>query len=255
MTVDLISILAGGLIGFILALIGGGGSILAVPILIYGVGIDDPHRAIGTAALAVSVNAFANLAQHAWNGSVKWPCAFTFAVPGIIGTIIGAAAGRAMDGGTLLALFAVVMMAVGVLMLRRRVDQGDPTIRLNAHIAPRLALLGLAGGGASGFFGIGGGFLIVPGLIFGSGMAMLNAVASSLLAVGLFGMTTAISYAQAGLVDWLVAGFFILGGVAGGALGLRLAQRLSARKVLFNRLFAAILFATAAYMLWRSFPY
>ena len=76
---DLLSVLAGGIVGFSLGLIGGGGSVLAVPLLLYVVGVRDPHVAIGTSALAVALNAFANLAQHARAGTVKWPCAATFA--------------------------------------------------------------------------------------------------------------------------------------------------------------------------------
>ena len=71
---DLASLGSGGLVGFALGLFGGGGSILAVPLLVYAVGIKDAHVAIGTSALAVSVNAFANLTSHAQAGTVKWPC-------------------------------------------------------------------------------------------------------------------------------------------------------------------------------------
>lgn len=247
-----LSVLSGGLVGFILAVVGGGGSILAVPLLLYVVGISDPHVAIGTAALAVAANALANLARHARKGSVKWPCSALFAASGVAGAAIGATVGKEVDGGRLLSLFAVVMVVVAVLMLRRRDDDGDPTARLAWSMAPRLALLGFGAGAASGFFGIGGGFLIVPGLALGSGMAMLNAVAGSLLSVAAFGLTTAVSYAWHGLVDWSIAGLFIAGGVAGGAVGLNVAQGLAARRGLLNRLFAALLFATAAYMLWRG---
>lgn len=252
MLVWTLSILSGALIGFVLAVVGGGGSILAVPLLLYVVGIRDPHVAIGTAALAVAANAFVNLFQHARRGSVKWPCAVVFALSGVAGASIAAAAGRAMDGGRLIALFALVMLLVGVLMVRRRNDDGDPTVHLDRRMAPKLLLLGFVSGAASGFFGIGGGFLIVPGLALGTGMAMLNAIASSLLSVGAFGLTTAVSYALHGLVDWPVAGMFILGGVAGGTLGLRVAGHLATRKGVLNRGFAGLLFVTAAYMLWRG---
>ena len=77
---DVLAVLSGGAVGFSLGLIGGGGSILAVPLLLYVVGIGDAHVAIGTSALAVSANAFGNLVGHWRAGNVKWPCAATFAV-------------------------------------------------------------------------------------------------------------------------------------------------------------------------------
>src|SRR5271157_431390 len=89
---------SGVLVGFSLGLIGGGGSILAVPLLLYVVGVSDPHIAIGTSALAVAVNAFANLAQHARAGTVKWPCATVFAAAGVAGAFLGSSLGKAVAG-------------------------------------------------------------------------------------------------------------------------------------------------------------
>src|SRR3954468_6222300 len=94
---DLLTIFAGGIVGFSLGLIGGGESVLAVPLLLYVVGVRDPHVAIGTSALAVALNAFANLAQHARAGTVKWPCAVTFAVSGVIGAVIGSTIGKLIN--------------------------------------------------------------------------------------------------------------------------------------------------------------
>ena len=249
---DLLAILSGGLVGFSLGLIGGGGSVLAVPLLLYVVGVHDPHVAIGTSALAVALNAFASLAQHARAGTVKWPCAGTFAAAGIVGAIIGSTAGKMMNGERLLALFALIMVAVGVSMLRGRSAAGDPFVRMSAKIAPRLIAAGLGAGLLSGFFGIGGGFLIVPGLIVSSGMPILNAVGSSLLSVGTFGITTAANYAISGLVDWKIALLFITGGVIGGTVGMRLAVRLARRRGALVRVFAVVLFVVAGYMLYRS---
>ena len=89
--------LAGALVGFVLGLVGGGGSILAVPLLVYGVGIADPHVAIGTSAVAVAASALANLASHARAGRVKWPCAFLFSSAGIAGAALGSSLAKAVD--------------------------------------------------------------------------------------------------------------------------------------------------------------
>ncbi len=247
-----LALLSGSLVGFSLGLIGGGGSILAVPLLLYVVGISDPHVAIGTSALAVAANAFVNLAGHWRAGTVKWPCAAAFAAAGVVGAAIGSTLGKALDGRKLLFVFALVMIAVGVAMLRPRQSGGDPGVRINPRIALRLIAVGLVTGAISGFFGIGGGFLIVPGIMLGSGMPILNAIGSSLFSVGAFGLTTAVNYALSGLVDWRIALEFIAGGAAGGWLGMRLAIRMAAGRRTLSYVFAAVIFAVAAYMLVRT---
>jgi uncharacterized protein len=248
----LLAVLSGSAVGFSLGLIGGGGSILAVPLLIYVVGVTDPHVAIGTSALAVAVNAFANLLQHARAGTVKWPCAAVFAGAGVFGAFVGSTIGKAVNGNQLLLAFAVVMILVAVSMLRGRGGGGDPSVRINPQIALRLVAIGFLTGLLSGFFGIGGGFLIVPGIMLGSGMPILNAVGSSLFSVGAFGTATAVNYAISGLIDWEIAGLFLVGGVAGGIAGMRAAIHLSRQKGLLTRIFAGVILLVGAYMTVRS---
>jgi hypothetical protein len=251
---DLLSVGSGGVVGFALGLLGGGGSILAVPLLVYVVGVRSPHVAIGTSALAVAANAFANLFAHSRAGNVKWPCAVVFALSGIAGAAAGAQLGRMVDGQKLLFLFGLVMLAVAAAMFSPRAAVGDAGVRINPKIAVRLVGAGLATGLLSGFFGIGGGFLIVPAIMLGSGMATLNAVGSSLVSVGTFGLTTAVSYALAGQVDWRIAGLFVIGGIGGGLLGVTLAGRLAAQRTALTRVFASVVVAVAVFVLWRSAP-
>ena len=247
-----LAIASGGIVGFSLGLVGGGGSILAVPLLVYVVGLDNPHVAIGTSAIAVALNAAANLAMHARAGTVKWPCASVFAAAGVAGAFLGSTLGKMMNGQRLLALFAVLMMVVGALMLRDRARTGDPTVRLSRENLPKLLGLGLLVGLLSGFFGIGGGFLIVPALMLAAGIPMLNAIGSSLLSVTTFGLTTAGNYAWSGLIDWPLAGLFVAGGVLGGLLGARSAKALASRRGALTMIFAALIFVVALYMLVRS---
>ena len=243
--------LSGGIVGFTLGLVGGGGSILAVPLMVYLVGVASPHVAIGTSALAVAANAASGLAQHARAGTVKWRCGFLYAGSGIVGAAAGSTIGKAIDGQKLLFLFALLMLGVGVLMLRGRNNPGVEGAACNRHNAPKVLGYGLGTGGFSGFFGIGGGFLIVPGLIASTRMPILNAVGTSLVAVTAFGLTTALSYAVSGLIDWTLAGVFIAGGLVGGIAGARAARTLSSRGSL-TAIFAGLIFAVAAYMLFRS---
>ena len=123
---------------------------------------------------------------------------------------------------------------------------------MSAAVVLRTGGIGFLVGLVSGFFGIGGGFLIVPGLILATGMPMINAIGTSLFAVGMFGLATALSYAASGLVNWPVAGEYILGGVGGGVLGMRAAISLAGQRQTFTRLFAGIIFAVAFYILWRG---
>jgi uncharacterized membrane protein YfcA len=250
---DILAILSGAAVGLILALIGGGGSILATPALLYVVGVSNPHMAIGTSALAVSVNAFANLINHARRGHVRWRNAMIFAAAGVVGAVVGAEAGKATDAQILLPAFAVLMIVVGLFMLRPRTDAVTDDARFDSRKIPQLVLLGLGAGGLSGFFGIGGGFLIVPGLVAATGMNMINAIGSSLFSVGAFGATTAASYAADGLIDWRIAGLFIGGGLVGGAIGASFATRLAQQRGALQRVFAAVVFMVAGYMLWHSF--
>ena len=247
-----LALVSGAVVGFSLGLVGGGGSILAVPLLVYVVGLQDPHLAIGTSAVAVALSAAGNLLTHARAGNVKWHCAAIFSVAGIAGAFLGSSLGKMMNGHHLLALFAILMMVVAGLMLRDRKRTGDPTVRLSRENLPKLVGLGLLAGLLSGFFGIGGGFLIVPSLMLATGMPILNAVASSLVSVTAFGLTTAGNYAWSGLVDWPVAGLFVAGGMLGGFLGVRAAKSLAGRQGALTTAFAALIFVVALYMLVRS---
>jgi uncharacterized protein len=245
---------SGALVGFSLGLVGGGGSILAVPLMVYLVGVPDPHVAIGTSAIAVAANAAVNLSNHARGGTVRWSCALTFAAAGIIGAFIGSVFGKMLDGQKLLALFALLMLVIAVLMLKTRSRAGLPDVQIDWSNMPAIVGLGLATGTLSGFFGIGGGFLIVPALMLATGMSIMNAVSSSLVAVTAFGLTTAASYAWSGLISWGLAGLFVAGGIGGGLIGSRLARLMSARRGLLNIVFAAVIIAVALYMLARSLP-
>jgi uncharacterized membrane protein YfcA len=247
-----LGLVSGALVGFSLGLVGGGGSVLAVPLMVYVVGVPDPHVAIGTSAIAVATNAAFNLSNHARGGTVRWSCALTFAAAGIIGAFIGSIFGKMLDGQKLLALFALLMLVISALMLKTRARVGLPDVQMNWSNMPAIVGLGLATGTLSGFFGIGGGFLIVPALMLATGMSILNAVSSSLVAVTAFGLTTAASYAWSGLISWVLAAIFIAGGIAGGLIGTRSARHLAARRGALNIVFAAVIIAVALYMLVRS---
>jgi len=249
----LLAALSGVLVGFTLGLVGGGGSILAVPLMVYVVGVRNPHIAIGTSALAVAANALAGLASHARAHNVNWRCGGAYAAAGVVGALAGSSMGKAFDGQKLLFLFALLMLVVAGVMFRGRGDQGVEGVVCNRDNFPKVASFGLGTGMLSGFFGIGGGFLIVPGLVASTSMPMFRAVGTSLVAVSAFGLATAFNYAASGLVDWPIAASFIAGGVAGSVIGTAASHRLAQHKGRLTTLFAGLVVLVACYTLYRSY--
>ena len=253
---DILTVISGSLVGFSLGLIGGGGSVLAVPLLVYVVGVKSPHVAIGTSALAVAANAFVSLIGHWRSGTVKIGCAVAYALFGIVGAAIGSTIGKTIDGDKLLALFGVVMIAVAASIGRRPPGAGHPEVHLDrgtaSQLVPRLAAAALVTGALSGFFGIGGGFLIVPGLVMATSMPLINAIGSSLVSVTAFGTTTAANYAISGLVDWWVAFLLLAGGVVGGLAGGTAARHLAGQRRTLSTAFAIIVGIVGLYVVWQG---
>ncbi len=247
---NLYCVISGGLVGFSLGLIGGGGSILAVPLLLYFVGVSAPHVVIGTTALAVALNAFIDLVPHARAGNVRWRPAIRFASAGVLGAFAGAELGKIVNGTYLLIFFALLMLWVAYSMYLHR--NQAPVPQVVCKRGEWVYIFGAGVGVLSGFFGIGGGFLIVPALMRSARLPILNAVASSLLAVGALGMATAISYSWDGLVDWRIAGEYLLGGIAGGWVGARVADQVGHKKALLNDIFIVVIVLVAFYMLFRE---
>jgi hypothetical protein len=239
-------------VGFSLGLIGGGGSILAVPLLVYVVGVASPHVAIGTSSIAVALSALANLVGHARRGHVCWPVALLFAASGVVGAAAGSTLGKHTDGEKLLMLFGALMIAVAASMAMKREGGGKRGVLLDRGNAPKVVVIGAAVGALSGFFGIGGGFLVVPGLVAATSMALIDAIGSSLVSVTAFGLTTAANYALSGLIDWRLVALFVGGGILGGLFGGSLATRLAARKRALSMVFAAIIAMAGVYVVIRG---
>lgn len=246
------ALICGTVVGLFLAVFGGGGSVLAAPMLIYIVGISDPHIAIGTSAAVVAAGALFGLVGHWRAHRVKWPCAIVFALSGLAGAWAGSSFAKVIDGDTLLAAFAVVMAVIGLSMLRPRQNLGDPDVHINPAFMIKLVPLGILVGLAAGFFGIGGGFLIVPGLIAATGMTLSAATASSLVSVSIFGIATSANYALGGYFDVKLFALVCIGAVIGVVLGLLISARITARQELMRRAFAILVLGVAAYIGWQA---
>ncbi|GAB6077814.1 sulfite exporter TauE/SafE family protein [Hydrogenobaculum acidophilum] len=256
----ILSIVSGLFVGLILSLIGGGGSILAVPLLLYFVGLDNgklspeldnkvKHLAIGSTALAVGINAFINSLFHFRHGNVSLKEGFIFAIPGIIGSFFGAYAGASLRGKDLLVAFGFMMIAIAfyVLSTKEKKEFHKESISGNPFL---IALSGLFVGILSGFFGIGGGFLIVPALLFSTNLSTIKAIGTSLISVGMFGITTALVYAMKNEVSVLIAVCYLIGGFVGGFIGVKIARRLNAKNLKVFYAFAVIL--VGIYIIYKN---
>ncbi len=251
----LLSVISGVLVGFSLGLIGGGGSILAIPLLLYFVGYDHPHIAIGTTALAVGINSYLNLIPHALRHNVILKNGLFFTIPGIFGVLLGTELGLLTPGKSLLFLFGILMIGVAILMIvrlngktgnKKALEDEKDNQKREINI-PKIISIGAVVGFASGYFGIGGGFLIVPGLLFSSNLPLIQAIGTSLMSVGTFGVVTAIRYGLAGKLNILISVLFVLGGISGGWVGAKISSQMPRRTLTY--VFSGIIIAVAIYVM------
>lgn len=256
------SLLFGALVGFSLGLTGGGGSIFAVPLLIYGLktGV---REAVGISLAAVGATALFGVLTRIRHREVEWLTGLLFALAGVIGAPFGTWIGAKLPEALTLISFAVLMAVVGVRMWRgspetrlserenacERDDSGR--LLLNTRCALMLGFAGLLAGVLSGIFGVGGGFIIVPSLILATGMPIHRAVSTSLLVIGLICISAIVSYAWTGpAIPIALTNTFVVGGFA-GMLGGNALRGLMPTKVL-NRVFATGMWAVAGWLIWRN---
>ena len=250
----------GLLIGLSLGALGGGGSILAVPALVYGAG-ETAQVATSTSLLVVGAASFMGVGSHWRAGRVKWGHGLLFGITGIGGSYIGTAANKAVDPDVLLLAFSGVMVAAAVAMWRRSKSSSSPTTdpaaekvghshgddpeSLSWGALPKVLLAGTVVGLMTGFFGVGGGFVIVPALVLTMGFSMPDAVGTSLVVIAI---NSAMALGlRAGSLDihWGDALPFLVLAIVGTVLGKRIADRVPAAKLTTG--FVALLIALAAY--------
>ncbi len=243
------AVAAGLASGLSLGLVGGGGSIIAVPLLVYLVGLS-VHQAIGVSLVAVGVSSLVGAAEHWRGGRVRPAIALAMALPGFPGVYVGSLLNSMVPSKPLLLGFAALMyvmagrMAYGARKTpSRREGYGRSLVRA--------AVAGFAVGVLSGFFGIGGGFLIVPALNIAVGLPMHEAVGTSLLIIFFNGLSGLVSYHLQGRpLNPVVTGFFVAGGAVGSAAGARIAGRVSGRTLTLA--FSALVASTATYIVLRE---
>lgn len=246
------AILLGTLIGLLLGAIGGGGSILTVPILVYIIG-QDPHTATATSLAVVGTTALVGAIPHWRKGRVSLATALPFGVAGIAGAFVGAWANHLLPGWLILGLFGALMLVVAVLMFTgKRMQSTTPaTETMSWSRWVRIIGAGLLVGVMTGFFGVGGGFLIVPALVLVLGLSMRNAVGTSLVVIAINSASGLIAHLRYGGLDLITVGLFIVGGALGAIIGARVSGRLNEQRL--QRGFAVFIATVGLWLMVSNF--
>lgn len=223
-----IVVFAAVVVGVLVGVLGGGGSILTVPILTYLLGME-PHEAIASSLVIVGLTALFGMIPHARAGRVRWRIGVIFGAAGMVGAFLGGLLGGVLPGAVLMAAFAVMMIATSAAMLRpHRLSSIQTSFSDEpAPLQPiRIAIDGLLVGIATGVVGAGGGFMIVPALVLLAGLPMTAAVGTSLLVISMKSIAGLSGYLVTVQIDWpLVLGFSAIA-IAGAQVGYWLSSRI-----------------------------
>lgn len=246
----LLNILLGFGIGGTLGLLGGGGSILTVPALVYLVG-QTPQAAVTTSLAIVGANSVLGAYFHRSQGTLNWRVALMFGGTGTLVSYYAAGLSKHFSPEMLMVAFALLMLAVGVILVRRRSIRGPLTqdAPLNTW---KVIVGGAAVGLLTGILGVGGGFLIVPALVMLVGMPMHHAVGTSLVVIAMNSAAGFLGHLNGMTLDVSLIVIFIAAGLAGTYAGSRLSHRLNAE--LLRRAFAVFVIALALFLLWDNVP-
>lgn len=261
---DILALLAGTATGIVLGLFGSGGSIIALPALLYLLHVE-PKSAIAMSLGVVATTAFITAVRHWRGGNVDVPVALVFGLFGVAGSFAGTRLGLAVPATVQLSFFALVMYAAAWRMLRQPpplsrpaadiVSAGDgvAALRCDTYFSPcmaRIALHGIGVGALTGLVGAGGGFLIVPALVLLSGIPMKQAIGTSLAIVAANSSAGFAGYLGRVSVDYGLMASFTAVTVGGSFLGTRLARTLSQDRL--KKAFGLFLLAVASHILVKS---
>ena len=215
------------LVGLSLGLLGGGGSILLVPLLVY-VADTDPKQAIALSLLVVGITSAVGAVPHARAGRVNWRTAGLFGSAAMVGAYLGGRLGALLPSAVLLMAFAVMMLVTAGAMLR---DSGDPEPDGRDHATVKALAEGLGVGAVTGLVGAGGGFLVVPALVLLGGLSMPAAVGTSLVVIAMKSVAGVAGYLSGVQFDWATAGAVTTATVIGALIGARLVDHVPADRL------------------------
>lgn len=240
----------GALIGVLLGLLGGGGSILAVPALVYGAGLP-MAEAIPTSLLVVGISSAAALLPRLRRRVVRWRIAAVVGGTGAVAAFAGAAVNRVLDPRLVLCGFAAVMVIAGLRMLRDIDDSGGDCALPGGGVnwrgcLPKSVGAGIGVGFLTGLFGVGGGFLIIPALVLFLGLSMPTAIATSLVIIVTNSAAGFAAHAGDTAIDYRIAAAFTTAAIAGSLLAGRAADRVPTARL--QRAFAYLVFVIAVFV-------
>ncbi|MFA5606850.1 MAG: sulfite exporter TauE/SafE family protein [Leucobacter sp.] len=250
-TALVVALLLAVLVGVSLGLLGGGGSILTTPILTYVLGME-PRVAIASSLFIVGVTSAVGLLSHARAGRVRWKTGLLFGAAGMVGAFAGGLLGGVIPGAVLMILFAVMMVATAVAMIRGRKERGAQAGGEGGLPLARILLDGFVVGIATGLVGAGGGFLVVPALNLLGGLPMAIAVATSLLVIVMKSASGLAGYLFSVQIDWPVVLAFTGIAIVGSLLGAKLAGRIPERAL--RKGFGYFVLAMGAFVLVQEIP-
>jgi uncharacterized protein len=238
-------------IGLALGTLGGGGSILTVPVFVYAMGVA-PKDAIAMSLPVVGLTSLVGALGHWRDGNVDWRAVGVFGPSAMLGAIGGARLAAFLSGRSQLLLLGAVMLAAGFLMLRGRPaeEQGARAALAGRERYAVLAIAGVSVGAMTGLVGVGGGFMIVPALALVVGLPMKRAIGSSLLTISLSTTTALVGYRGQASIAWGVVSVFTLLAIAGALAGARTARRLPARTL--RRAFGVVVLLLGMFLLYAN---
>jgi uncharacterized membrane protein YfcA len=240
------------LIGLSLGLIGGGGSIITVPVLVYVLGVE-PHKAVGMSLAVVGGTSLIGAGLHYRRGNLQMRTGLTFGLAGIAGALAGAPLTTLLSPAALLMTFALLMLLVAIVMLRRKptVAESETSEMRQKPDVWKALLAGFGVGVLTGFLGVGGGFLIVPALVMFGGLSMKDAIGTSLFVIFLNCVAGLVGHASSGVFDWGLTAQVTGLAITGTIFGTLLSNRLEAKKLQSG--FAIFVLMVAVFLIGKNY--
>lgn len=239
-----------GLIGLSLGLIGGGGSIITVPVLVYVLGVN-AHEAVGMSLAVVGATSLVGSILHYRRGTVHLKTGLIFGAAGIVGALLGSPLTRLLSTSALMMTFATLMLVVAVLMLRRKSNDVEVESVEQVLSIWKALLAGFGVGVLTGFLGVGGGFLIVPALVMFGGLGMKEAIGTSLFVIFLNCVAGLIGHASQNNFDWNLTALVTTMAVAGTIFGTLISHHVTANKL--QKGFAVFVLTIAIFLMAKNY--
>jgi len=241
-----IDLFFGFVIGLTLGLLGGGGSILTVPVLVYVVGLA-PQAAVTASLMIVGINSGMGAFLHQRLGTLNWRVALVFGGVGMAASYLSASLSHLLPATLLMILFALLMLVVGGFMILSKPPKNENREMRGWHV---IIASGLGVGTLTGFLGVGGGFLIVPALVMLVGLPIRQAVGTSLVVIAMNSLAGLLGHLNSGSIDLMIVSLFAIAGISGSLVGTRLTRTI--KPEMLRTSFAVFVMLLAAVLLFDN---